>query len=370
MKINRSSKIHFNKWLTKEKKTKIVTVLSEYSLIVNWFISNHLEDVKTKEKKDLLLASHIQKCIVSTGTWLSARMVKNAFSEGYGMCQSYHSNKENDEKHSIPKHSGKKAILSCTINTQYDETNTVEFDFNVTLGSIGNKMKISIPLKKHKHFNRLDSIGKRSSSIVLAKNYIQFSFEIETGKKKVEGGLLGIDIGLNKLLADSNGSFIGLELVNMITELRRKKHCSKAYYRKKEEIKEYIDRCCKEIPFEELQLLVVENLKNVKKNMKVKRRLTQNIRRVISNWNYAYVLKRLQELCEINRVSFRTVSPFYTSQMCSSCGHRDKRNRLDQEHFKCQKCGHTDNADTNAAKNVLDRFLTGKYGSCYKPVTC
>ena len=366
MKINRSSKIHFGKWLTKEKKSNISLFLDEYSKIVNYFISNYLEDSKTKEKKELLLAQHIQKCITVTETWLYARTVKNAFAEGYGMCQSYHSNKENDETHNIPVHTGKKAILSCTNNTQSEETHTVEFDFNTTLICIGNKMKISIPLKKHKQFNKWNSVGKRSSSIVLTRNYVQFSFEIETGTKKEEGNLLGVDIGLKNLIADSSGNFIGTELTNMILSLHRKKQHSKGWNRKREEIKEYIDRCCKEIPFETIQLLVVEKLKDVKKNMKVKRRLTKSVRRVISNWNYAYVLKRLQELCEVNRVSFNRVSPFYTSQDCSSCGYRDKKNRQDQEHFVCQRCGHADNADTNAARNILGRFLAGKYGSRYK----
>jgi len=100
--------------------------------------------------------------------------------------------------------------------------------------------------------------------------------------------------------------------------------------------------------------------------MKLKRRLSKSIRRFISNWNYAYVLKRLQLLSEENRVSFRSVNPFFTSQTCSNCGHRDKRNRTSQEKFKCQSCGHVDNADFNAAKNILDRFLTGKFGSCFK----
>jgi IS605 OrfB family transposase len=48
------------------------------------------------------------------------------------------------------------------------------------------------------------------------------------------------------------------------------------------------------------------------------------------------------------------VNPAYTSQKCSkvSCGHIDKKNRESQSVFHCQKCGHCENADVNAAKNI------------------
>jgi len=46
------------------------------------------------------------------------------------------------------------------------------------------------------------------------------------------------------------------------------------------------------------------------------------------------------------------VAPQYTSQRCSCCGHIAKENRISQVRFACVKCGHTENADINAAKNI------------------
>ena len=86
----------------------------------------------------------------------------------------------------------------------------------------------------------------------------------------------------------------------------------------------------------------------------------------IGTWNWKYWLMRLEQQAEWNRVSFRTVSPYYTSQTCSCCGHVDRRNRNGEE-FLCQKCGYADKADTNASKNILERFLTGQYGASYQP---
>ena len=49
------------------------------------------------------------------------------------------------------------------------------------------------------------------------------------------------------------------------------------------------------------------------------------------------------------------VDPKNTSRECSQCGHTDKGNRPDQAIFKCVKCGHSENADINAAKTILAR---------------
>lgn len=52
------------------------------------------------------------------------------------------------------------------------------------------------------------------------------------------------------------------------------------------------------------------------------------------------------------------VSPRNTSRRCNPCGHIDKENRKSQAVFSCLACGHTANADTNASSNVLDAALT------------
>ena len=49
----------------------------------------------------------------------------------------------------------------------------------------------------------------------------------------------------------------------------------------------------------------------------------------------------------------------YTSQTCSCCGHAAKENRKSQAIFRCSACGYEDNADVNAAKNILTVGQTG-----------
>ncbi len=44
--------------------------------------------------------------------------------------------------------------------------------------------------------------------------------------------------------------------------------------------------------------------------------------------------------------------PAYTSQRCSVCDHTESENRKKQAVFMCLACGHSENADLNAAKNI------------------
>lgn len=56
-------------------------------------------------------------------------------------------------------------------------------------------------------------------------------------------------------------------------------------------------------------------------------------------------------------IAVSTVQASYTSKMCPICGCIDDGNRQNQETFECVECGHKDNADFNAAKNIRNRVL-------------
>jgi transposase len=61
------------------------------------------------------------------------------------------------------------------------------------------------------------------------------------------------------------------------------------------------------------------------------------------------------------------VDPKNTSRKCPVCGHTAKENRLTQADFVCVWCGHIDDADVNAAINILRaghaRLACGEIGA-------
>jgi len=60
------------------------------------------------------------------------------------------------------------------------------------------------------------------------------------------------------------------------------------------------------------------------------------------------------------------VNPAYTSRRCSECGYTANDNRKSQAVFCCQSCGYTENADVNAARNILAAGLavSGRGADC------
>jgi len=358
MKTIRSSKCSI-KFATNKKRLELQTILKEYGKVVNIFIDYFWD--KEVNKTQLL------KPIVDIpSTWLSARLRKVAAREALDMISASKERwKDQPNKLVKPIHKGKRMYVSSTIAELKDSKTEGEFDAWLHIASVGNKITMDIPIRFHKHYNKLSSKGKRLNSYIITDNYVQFVFEIETGTKKEGRNCLGIDTGINALASLSTGKQLGTDIKQAIERVKRCKQGSNGKDKARRALKQRIDEVAKEVISCNPDLIVVESLKNLGKNSKLKRRLSKNIRRSIGSWNWKYWLTRLEMACETNRISFRQVTPYYTSQICPSCSHTDRGNRSG-EIFQCQKCGYTDNADINAARNILNRFLTGKYGSCYK----
>jgi len=404
MEIIRSTKCSL-KFATNQKVKQLQSVLSEYGKVVNIFI-DYFWNLQTKISKINLL-----KPIVDIPeTWLSSRLRKVAAREALDMISSvkevFASNKEQlnltikstqskinslkkqldtrqnrkkinnlccklkklNNKYSMmqlhkPKHKGNRMHVSSTI-AELQPSKHSQFDAWLHLSSIGNKVIMDLPIQFHKHYNDLRIKGERLNSYIITKDYVQFCFKIETGKKKDVNSLIGVDTGINALASLSTGEQLGKDIKSCINRVKRCKYGSKGRKRASNTLKQRICEVAKTV-VNKADLIVVEKLKNLNNNSKLKGRLSKNIRSSIGNWNYRFWLNRVEQQCETHRVSFRTVLPYYTSQKCNQCGHIDRANRL-REIFRCQKCGYSGNADVFAARNILERFVTGKYGTCYK----
>ena len=131
--------------------------------------------------------------------------------------------------------------------------------------------------------------------------------------------------------------------------------------RRKKALQDYmVSQLCKYAKSKGYDQIVIEDLQFVfSKNYVINKTFEVN-------YNDLFSILHLRELKQtIPRIANRpkyflsvSITPAsYTSQTCNICGYIDKNNRPNQHTFKCKNCGHTDNADFNAAKNIRDRII-------------
>lgn len=95
------------------------------------------------------------------------------------------------------------------------------------------------------------------------------------------------------------------------------------------------------------------NLQNPGKNVKAKSGLNRELLRL----GFSRFITRLEHKVLQREGTVVFVPAHHTSQECSACGFVSKTNRKTQSKFECGQCGHTENADRNAARNIRQRVL-------------
>ncbi|MCL6749478.1 transposase [Nostoc sp. CCCryo 231-06] len=78
----------------------------------------------------------------------------------------------------------------------------------------------------------------------------------------------------------------------------------------------------------------------------------RGLNRSISDASWGNSFSKIDWLAAKSGKPVMTINPRHTSQECSACGHISKLNR-DGEKFVCEACGHIDHADTQASRTIL-----------------
>lgn len=363
--IIRSSKIS-TKFSNNCKVDNITLFNKEYKNALKQFIDIFWDMDKIPKLIDKGTSSQIN-------TWLSARMVQCAGKQASGIVRGTKQKnkqrlhvykkllKEGDTKNAeklkkvIDKNPIGKPILDH-VNPELDSRfikidteNETSFDGWITIASIGNKEKIKIPFKSHKHLNEMIQKGKMKSGIRLNKNYICLMFEVEKKENKKKE-VLGIDIGQRKVISASNGfqsekNNHGHDLETIISALSRREKGSKGFRKAQAHRTNYINWTINRLNLEDFKELKLENIEDLRKG--------KNVSRNFSHWTYAEIYCKLEQRCEELDVQVIYNSPVYTSKRCSECGWTHKNNRR-KELFKCVKCGNVMDADLNASINIKD----------------
>jgi IS605 OrfB family transposase len=315
----------------------------------------------------------LQKPITSQiKTWLSARVLQAAGKQASGIVRGtkrkqqkrlYIYNKLTTEgkykqARKLKAIIDKNALVKPNLNrvepeldqrfVKQDWDNSTTFDGQITLTSLGNKLKLVLPIKKSKHFNKLLSQGKIKQGIRLSKSSITFMFDLPETPKKTAGKVVGLDIGVLNVFTTSDKQTSkpdnhGHTLQTINQKLSRKKKGSKAFLRTQQQRTNYINWAINQLNLSEVSILKIEHIKNLRKG--------QRTSRYLSHFTYTEIFDKLESLCETNGVQIERINPTYTSQRCSCCGWVRSSNRKGKQ-FKCESCSFELDADLNASLNI------------------
>jgi len=73
---------------------------------------------------------------------------------------------------------------------------------------------------------------------------------------------------------------------------------------------------------------------------------------------FASIMLDTEEISHDRKASVGFVDRFYpSSKTCHACGHIKKTLKLSERIFNCEICGHKENRDLNAAKNIRDNAI-------------
>lgn len=229
------------------------------------------------------------------------------------------------------------------------------FDYILKVSGLVKGKPIVIPFKGHERLNYwLAKPGtKLLQGCTLGDTWAALWIKISDLPEKV-GPTLAVDIGIHKLLVDSNGTKYGLETKAVCARVRRCKPGSRGRLRASRARKDYINTVVKTLPWKAIGVLGIEDLKNLKLGKKPGR--GKNFRKAIAPWTYRQAIARIEMLAQEHRVRLVAVDPRNTSRTCPCCGTVAKENRRGED-FSCIGCHYSADADFVGARNILARTL-------------
>ena len=107
---------------------------------------------------------------------------------------------------------------------------------------------------------------------------------------------------------------------------------------------------------ENVSVYVLEDLSSMNM-LRLKGKSNRTMRKWLSNWSYSDLEEKLIYKCKRNGIKVEFVDARYTSQKCSVCKTIDKASRKGNR-YTCRHCGSRMHADTNAAINIRDNYIT------------
>ncbi|AFV23452.1 IS605 OrfB family transposase [Methanolobus psychrophilus R15] len=236
----------------------------------------------------------------------------------------------------------------------------------VSILTLDGRIKTQIKYRKDKNID-----NKKGQIDLIYKNrkfYLQIVIDQPEATPINSEEFLGVDLGIVNIAATSDGKIYSgekcqkvrekyarikakLQSVGTYSAKRHLRKISKKERRFKKDTNHCISKDIVQTAKDTNRSIALEELTGIRERTTVRK----VDRDKYVKWAFNELRQFIEYKAKINGVIVRFVDPAYTSKQCSGCGHISDKNRKKQDAFSCQKCGHTENADWNASKNIASR---------------
>lgn len=256
--MKRSSRIFLND-LNSEKSKALKSFLYFYAQIVRYYIEMFwsIKDFSSS----LADKSITDRTVTKYG--ITARLSQLAAKQAKEIVLSQR--KKSKRKQKMPRFKN----ITLNVDSRFFDMTPFHGYFDWALKFSSGFPKLLVPFNNTEHTNKfLDNGWIRGNSIRLGLHkkrlFIDLIFEKQKPELKTEGEVVGCDLGYKVPLALSDGTLIGTELKEKIQKSGKRRKRFHSY------IGTELNRIVKSIDFSKIKVLVLENLKNVKKHKRGK----------------------------------------------------------------------------------------------------
>lgn len=210
--------------------------------------------------------------------------------------------------------------------------------------------------------------GQSDLALVDGKFYLFATCDIDEPKPIDVSDVLGVDLGVTNIAADSDGAVYSSALVNGLrhrhrrlrTKLQTKgTHAAKRLLRKRSgkearfalNINHTISKRLVAKAKDTGRGIALEDLGGIHDRLTVRKAQ----RATLHSWSFSQLRLFIEYKAVKAGLTVVAVDPRNTSRTCPRCGCIDKANRPSQSKFSCVSCGFSGLADTIAATNIAVR---------------
>lgn len=259
---------------------------------------------------------------------------------------------------------------TCVWNNQSYKISPNEIDLSVMVNGSKDRMKVKLCASKDNRVERLLShkLGTATLSNRNGKWMVYVALTINTSdiktKKTPVGKAMGIDLGIKvpavAITEDGKVKFFGNGRENKF--MKRKFASKRKELMKNKKMKAVIKLGNKEqrwmqdkdhkisreiVNFAKengITVIKLEKLSNIRQTV----RLRKKQRKDLHSWSFYRLSSYIEYKANMEGIKVVYVNPAYTSQICPSCG---EKNKVNDRNYKC-KCGYKGHRDLVGAKNI------------------